>query len=69
MFIYALSPGLDMVFSSSKEVETLKNKIKQVCTVLLTVAGGLVGYRKHYNIQQLISLDNGGFNLLVTLPL
>ena len=41
MFIYALSPGLDMVFSSSKEVDTLKNKIKQVCTVLLTVAGGL----------------------------
>ena len=31
VFIYALSPGLDMVFSSSKEVDTLKNKIKQVC--------------------------------------
>ena len=32
VFIYALSPGLDMVFSSSKEVDTLKNKIKQVCS-------------------------------------
>ena len=31
VFIYALSPGLDMVFSSSKEVDILKNKIKQVC--------------------------------------
>ncbi|CAB4033843.1 Hypothetical predicted protein [Paramuricea clavata] len=30
VFIYALSPGLDMVFSSSKEVDTLKNKIKQI---------------------------------------
>ena len=33
IFIYALSPGLDMVFSSSKEVDILKKKMKQVIEI------------------------------------
>uniref|UniRef100_A0A8C9SE58 Protein O-GlcNAcase n=1 Tax=Scleropages formosus TaxID=113540 RepID=A0A8C9SE58_SCLFO len=30
-FIYAISPGLDITFSSQKEVSTLKRKLDQVC--------------------------------------
>lgn len=30
MFYYAISPGLDMVYSSSKEVNFLKRKLEQV---------------------------------------
>ena len=29
-FIYALSPGLDIVFSSDKDVDALKKKLEQV---------------------------------------
>ena len=29
-FVYALSPGLDMIFSCPKDVESLKKKLKQV---------------------------------------
>lgn len=29
-FVYAISPGLDMTFSSSREVSTLKRKLDQV---------------------------------------
>ena len=38
VFIYALSPGLDMVFSSSKEVDILKKKIKQVWCMVWYIA-------------------------------
>lgn len=30
MFYYALSPGLDMSYSSPKEIQTLKRKLDQV---------------------------------------
>jgi len=30
-FVYALSPGLDMCYSSAKEVNLLKKKLDQVC--------------------------------------
>ena len=30
-FIYAIAPGLDITFSSEKEVEILKRKLSQVC--------------------------------------
>ena len=30
MFYYALSPGLDMTYSSQKEIQTLKRKLEQV---------------------------------------
>lgn len=30
MFVYAISPGLDITFSNIKDVECLKSKMKQV---------------------------------------
>lgn len=30
LFIFALSPGLDVTFSSAKEIEILKKKVNQV---------------------------------------
>lgn len=29
-FIYAIAPGLDIVFSNDKDTEALKNKLEQV---------------------------------------
>lgn len=40
-FIYALSPGIDMIYSSEKEMTLLKNKLDQVSVlkfVLLTLS-------------------------------
>ena len=31
IFVYAISPGLDISFSSSKDVAALKRKLEQVC--------------------------------------
>ena len=30
MFVYAISPGLDMTYTSEKEINALKNKLQQV---------------------------------------
>lgn len=30
-FVYALSPGVDIIFSCPKDVQYLKRKMKQVC--------------------------------------
>jgi len=35
-FVYAISPGLDIVFSSQKEVNALKEKLLQVEIVFKT---------------------------------
>lgn len=35
LFIFALSPGLDVTFSSAKEVEILKKKVDQVGYALI----------------------------------
>ena len=37
-FVYALSPGLDITFSSAKEVTCLKRKLEQVSFSLTTVS-------------------------------
>lgn len=31
VFYYAISPGLDIAYSSQKEIATLKRKLDQVC--------------------------------------
>lgn len=31
LFVYAISPGLDITFSSAADVTSLKRKMKQVC--------------------------------------
>lgn len=33
-FYYAISPGLDITYSSPKEISSLKRKLEQVCTKL-----------------------------------
>lgn len=30
-FVYAISPGIDMTYSGTKEVSLLKRKLEQVC--------------------------------------
>lgn len=35
MFVYAISPGLDICFSNSKDVQALKRKLEQVCLFFL----------------------------------
>lgn len=39
-FVYAISPGLDMTFSSPREVSTLKRKLDQVGLQLEPVCSG-----------------------------
>ena len=34
-FVYALSPGVDIIFSCPKDVEFLKKKMKQVLRIIL----------------------------------
>lgn len=34
-FIYALSPGLDLIYSAEKDLHALQRKFDQVCSVLL----------------------------------
>ena len=34
-FYYAISPGLDIAYSSQKEIATLKRKLDQVCSMWL----------------------------------
>ena len=44
-FVYALSPGLDITFSSSKDVTHLKRKLEQVrlyCTRFFLVSFGSI---------------------------
>ena len=35
-FVYAIAPGLDIVFSKERDLEALKKKLDQVCHTVVT---------------------------------
>lgn len=58
LFIFAISPGLDVTFSSAKEVDILKKKVDQVSVYTV----GL--FIKIECLQNVVRTQNHGFPLI-----